>query len=187
VPRVEGYALPQSLFYHKGHTWVAPHDAGIAVVGIDEFASKLIGTSVLKTAFRTGRRVKQGERGWTLERGGKKLAIVSPLGGEIVEVNDHLVENPRLLSADPYGEGWLMKIRPSNAGRDVHSLLRGSAARRWMEACAAELRSMFSSNLGLVFQDGGMPLDGLADYLSMEEWDKVVAGAFAVNTKGSGE
>ena len=119
--------------------------------------------------------MRQGEKGWSLRRNIKKLDIASPVAGEVVEVNWRLVQNPELLSTDPYGEGWLMRVKPKNFTRDIRNLLHGSAAVRWMEESATELRSIFSGNLGLVFQDGGLPLDGLADYLEPEEWNRLVS------------
>jgi glycine cleavage system H lipoate-binding protein len=186
MPRVEGYALPQALFYHRGHTWVSPHDSETAVVGIDEFLSKLMGTATLVNNPREGQYIRQGEKGWTVCRGGKYLDIVSPLEGEVVAVNRRLAENPEMLSKDPYGEGWLMMIKPKSFSRDLRDLLHGSAAGRWMEESAAELRAFFSSKLGLVFQDGGLPLDGLADHLEPEDWNRLVARIFGSESKTSG-
>ena len=72
-----------------------------------------------------------------------------------------------------------MMIRPSNFSRDLRGLLHGSAATRWIEESAATLRSVFSGGLGLVFQDGGLPVDGLADHLEIDEWNKLVSRLFA--------
>ena len=185
MPRIEGYVLPQALFYHRGHTWVAPHESGTAVVGIDEFLSKLIGTPSIAARPREGQLVKQGEQGWTVCRGGKYLDIVSPLEGEVVAVNNRLTENPEMLSNDPYGDGWLMIIRPRSFSRDLRNLLHGSAAGRWMEEAALKLRTFFSGNTGLVFQDGGLPLDGLADHLEPEDWHRLMTCIFGSKPKTS--
>jgi glycine cleavage system H protein len=187
MPRVEGYVLPQALFYHKGHTWVVPHESGTAVVGIDEFLSKLIGTPTIVERPEEGKHVKRGEKGWTVARGDKHLDIVSPLEGEVVAVNSRLAEHPEMLSNDPYGEGWLMIIRPKSFSRDLRELLHGSAAARWMEKAALELRAFFSSNMGLVFQDGGLPLDGLADHLEPEDWNRLITCIFGSKPKTSGD
>ncbi len=178
IPRVEGYLLPESLYYHAGHTWMALQESGAALVGIDDFASKLIGKATFIAVPNVGRVFKQGEKGWTLRRKGKDLDLASPIDGKVIAVNKQVIDNPEFLSKDPYGSGWLMLIEPRNLKRNLRSLLHGSVAPKWMEESAAELRSVFSGRLGLVYQDGGLPEDGLADYLEQAEWDKLINRIF---------
>lgn len=178
IPRVEGYMLPESLYYHAGHAWMALQESGAALVGIDDFVSKLIGKPTFIAIPRVGEVFKQGETGWTLRRKGKDLDLASPIDGEVIAVNKQVIDNPEFLSKDPYGSGWLMMIKPKNLKRNLRSLLHGSVAAKWMEESAAELRSVFSGQLGLVFPDGGLPEDGLADYLEQAEWDKLINRIF---------
>jgi glycine cleavage system H protein len=175
VPRVEGYSLPQFLRYHCGHTWVAFKETGEAIVGIDEFAAKLIGAAKIIASPRIGQSFRQDEQGWILRRKGKDLRVQAPLDGQIVAVNERVLENPELLSTDPYGGGWLAVFKAANLRENLQKLLDGEAARQWMEKSAIEVRSLFSGKLGLVYQDGGIPADGVADYLKPGEWDELIA------------
>ena len=172
---IEGYVLGKTLRYHPGHTWVALQESGEAIIGIDGFAAKLIGDPKIILSPRTGQRFGQGERGWIFRRKGKDLNVPLPLEGEVVEVNERVIENPGLLTSDPYGGGWLAVLKPANLKENLVKLLDGEAARQWLEKSAAEVRATFSGKLGLVYQDGGMPADGVADFLDAAEWDELMA------------
>ncbi|GAB4331502.1 MAG: hypothetical protein Kow0099_02800 [Candidatus Abyssubacteria bacterium] len=176
--RVEGYSLPGHLFYHSGHTWVCPQGLDMALVGVDEFAGKLIGRPHFVTSPHVGQRVAQGQKGWTLQRKGRDLDIRIPVDGEVIAVNEKAMQNPELMSMDPYGEGWLAMLRIDRSRQGLSGLLSGAAARDWMARSAAELRSVFSGRLGLVFQDGGVVHEDLAEHVSAEEWDRVVERFF---------
>ena len=178
--RVEGYAMPECLYYHQGHAWVAMQDSETALIGIDEFASKLIGRVKSVSVPTVGESFRQGETGWTLRHNGKRLDMVFPLDGKVVAVNDHAVGYPEVLSQEPYGRGWLVMVQSRNLKRNLRNLLRGSVAKRWMEESAAELRSLFSGKLGAVFQDGGLPMEGVADHLTDAEWQKLASRIFMV-------
>ncbi|MBI4830068.1 MAG: glycine cleavage system protein H [Candidatus Lindowbacteria bacterium] len=176
--RVEGYALPESLYYHQGHAWVAPREADTAFVGIDEFAAKLIGKPSSIDLPRVGDRCRQGGKGWTLSRNARKLEMLFPLDGEVIAVNERAMANPEFLSREPYGGGWLVLVRSKNLKQNLRNLLRANVARRWMEESAAEIRSAFSGKLGLVFQDGGLPEEGIADCFDAADWRKFVSRVF---------
>ncbi|RJP19697.1 MAG: hypothetical protein C4520_12525 [Candidatus Abyssobacteria bacterium SURF_5] len=175
VSRVEGYVFPHFLRYHRGHTWVAFKESGEAIVGIDDFAGKLIGSPKIIASPRIGQRLHQEERAWILRRKGKDLEVQAPLDGEVVEVNERIFDNPGLLSKDCYGGGWLAVIKPANLKENMMRLLSGEAARQWLEQSAAEVRATFNRDLGLVYQDGGLPEGGLADYLNPNEWAGLLA------------
>jgi glycine cleavage system H protein len=103
--RVEGYLLPAFLRYHPGHMWVAMKETGEAIIGLDDFAGKLIGGAKVIASPRIGQRFLQNEQGWILRRKGKDLSVLLPIDGEVVEINQRVFENPDLLAKDSYGGG----------------------------------------------------------------------------------
>ena len=185
-PRVEGYALPESLYYHQGHAWVALQEDGKAVIGIDDYAGKLIGKLTSIALPKVGERCKQGAKGWSLHQNKKSLDMLFPLDGKIVAINESVQKDPSKLSEEPYGGGWLMKIKPKDLTSNLRNLLRGSAARSWMENSAIELRSALSGDLGVVFQDGGLPEEGLADQFSTKDWVDLTTRIFLIEPENSG-
>lgn len=186
VSRVEGYSMPESLHYHRGHAWVAVQESGTVLVGIDDFAGKLLGGPTSVALPRVGESFTQGMKGWTLSRKGKTLDMAFPLDGEVVAVNELAKDAPELLSKEPYGRGWLLMVKPKNLRRNLRDLLRGSAARKWMEESAMQLRAAFSGEMGLVFQDGGLPEEGLADRMEAADWHELVNRVFTVEPENSG-
>jgi glycine cleavage system H protein len=185
-PRVEGYSLPESLYYHQGHAWVALQEDGQAVVGVDDFAGKLIGKLTSIVLPKVGQRCRQGAKGWSLHQSEKSLDMLFPLDGEVVAVNESVQKDPSKLSEEPYGCGWLMKIKPKDLTSNLRNLLRGSAAKSWMENSAVELRSALSGDLGVVFQDGGLPQQGLADQFSTEDWVDLTTRIFLIEPENTG-
>jgi hypothetical protein len=95
-----------------------------------------------------------------------------------VAINKEVIENPHVLSTDPYGRGWLMLVKATDLKRNLRNLLNGSLARSWMADSALALRSMFTGRVGLVFQDGGLPEDGVGDHLKASEWNELVNRLF---------
>jgi len=176
--RVEGYALPDSLYYHQGHMWVALQDSGIAVVGMDEFAGKLLGEPTRVKLPRVGEICRQGARSLTLQRNEKIADVLSPLDGQVVAVNGRVIDDPGMVAKEPYGNGWLLMIKPRDIKRNVCNLISGAVARSWIEESAATLRSMFSGSLGPVYQDGGLPEDGLSDRMEDAAWEALVSQVF---------
>lgn len=183
APRVEGYLFPEQLYYHPAHTWVFAENSDTARIGMDEFAAKLVGPPVFVSSPKAGQRMRKGENAWTIRKKGVELNVPAPMDGEIVAVNERVFQNPRLLVKEPYDAGWLVRIKSRDLARSIGNLLTGAAARDWMRQSATELRSMFSGKLGLVFQDGGLPQEGLADYLEPAEWQDLAARIFGVGTE----
>jgi glycine cleavage system H lipoate-binding protein len=170
---VGGFLLPEKLFYHQGHGWVRVDDGNVVSVGIDDFARKLVGPIDAVELPRAGSTLRQGRRGWTLVVEGRPIEMLSPVEGKVVEVNEKLLDGPQALNQDPYGDGWLMKVETPDLAANLTNLLSGDLARRWMERVREALTSRVGPNLGLVFQDGGLPVEGMARNLDREGWDEI--------------
>lgn len=169
------FQLPEGLFFHQGHTWVRPNGGTVVTVGMSEFARKLVGASMGLTLPAPGTRLEQGHNAWEVVVDGTSLPMLSPVDGEVLEVNTRALEAPRELLERPYEDGWLLKVAVGDARSraSLKNLLAGSPARAWMAEIEERLRTLQSGELGAVMPDGGEPVDGLAQALSPEEWDRV--------------
>ncbi len=170
---VAGYQMPETLYYHRGHTWARPLDADTVLIGVDDFARRLIGpAAAVKTPSR-GDWLHQGGRGFSFKVDGRVAELVSPVEGEVVDVNRELAATPALASEDPYGRGWVVKVKAPNLANNLRNLLSGRLARKWMEDSreALELRLMAFS--GSVLQDGGEPAADLGHHLPKADWDRL--------------
>jgi glycine cleavage system H lipoate-binding protein len=171
---VAGYLMPEGLHYHRGHTWARPADGGEVVVGLDDFARRLVGPATRLQAPAVGTRLVQGGPAFSLGLDGHVAKLVSPVEGEVAEVNADVVRRPSLAIDDPYGRGWILKLHPRDIGANLRNLLTGRLARLWMEDSrqALDLRLMALS--GSVMQDGGEPVAELTRHLKQEDWERLV-------------
>lgn len=172
---VAGYQLPDGLHYHRGHTWARRVAPDTAVIGMDDFARRLTGRADAVRLPGVGDDVLQGATGARLGARGRLAGLVMPVGGEVVEVNRALESNPALATDDPYGRGWLMKVRAPNLEAQVRNLIDGQLARRWTEDAREQLELRLMALSGSVLQDGGEPAPDFADHLDPEAWKSLRA------------
>lgn len=113
--------FPSDLKYTKDHEWVRI-EGDLAVVGITDFAQKELGDIVYVEVETEGETLEQEEVFGTVEAVKTVSDLFLPLSGEIVEFNTDLEQNPEVVNADPYGAGWMIKVRLSNPS-EIESLL----------------------------------------------------------------
>jgi glycine cleavage system H protein len=171
---VAGYEMPEALHYHRGHVWARPAGRSTVLVGLDDFARRLTGPAREVKAPALGDWLIQGGSGFDVRVDGRGARFVSPVEGEVVAVNEELRTHPELATRDPYGRGWVMKVRAPHLAANLRNLLSGRLARRWMEDAreALDLRLMALS--GSVLQDGGEPVADFARHLPPEDWKRLV-------------
>jgi glycine cleavage system H lipoate-binding protein len=174
--RVGGFVLAPDRAYHPGHTWARYEGGSLARVGVDEFASKLIGTPDRVELPAVGTPVRAGRPMAHVSHEGRRTAIVAPISGVVVATNRSLVERPQDLAAAPYDDGWLLEVRGEQLRLDLRALLSGDLARRWMDESVSVLHRMFSPGEAVpAVADGGEPVDGISDLLDDAEWDRARA------------
>jgi glycine cleavage system H protein len=165
------FAVPEHLFFHPGHAWARFDDSQLVTVGMDDFAQKLVGDISAISLPAPDSRVGQGETAWSLISGAKAIDMLSPLDGTVVAVNDRVKQSPEIVRQDPYGDGWLFKVKAARPRANRNQLLSGARAKRWMEGATDAIQGMLSPELGMVLQDGGVPIQGIARTLDAEKWD----------------
>lgn len=115
MPDVRGCHLPDDLLYDvENHIWFKELDGGNLRLGMTVVATAMAGNLVACTPKKVGRSVKAGKSCATVESGKWVGPAKSAAGGEIVDVNDNMVATPSLANSDPYGEGWLVVIKPED-------------------------------------------------------------------------
>lgn len=105
--------IPSELRYTDEHEW-ARQDDDLVVIGITEHAQAQLGDVVFLELPEVGTQLEQGKALGVVESVKAVSDLYAPLAGEVVEVNDALVNNPEGVNADPYGEAWMLKIRPED-------------------------------------------------------------------------
>jgi glycine cleavage system H protein len=106
--------FPGDLKYSKEHEWVRL-EGDVAVIGITQFAQDELGDIVYVEQPKIGDTVSQNEQFGVVESVKTVSDLYSPVSGEIVEVNDEVSSSPELINKEPYGAGWIVKIKTSDA------------------------------------------------------------------------
>lgn len=117
---------PQELRYTKTHEWVRRESDGTITVGITDHAQELMGDMVYVELPPVGRRVEQDKECAVVESVKAASDVYAPVAGEIVAANAALADAPEKVNQDPYGAGWLFRMKPANPA-DVDTLLDAQA------------------------------------------------------------
>jgi len=170
---VGGFEVPENLRYHPGHTWALSESTSLVRVGMDDFASKLTGSVERIALPQRGQWIRQGQKMCTIFRNGAAVDMVSPIEGSVSDINQALVDNPKLALNDPYGEGWLVTVQAPDAKTSFRNLLGGALARWWTEESASRLQRRMPMALamsGALAQDGGVAMNDIASQIPDQEW-----------------
>ncbi len=117
--------FPDNLKYSKSHEWVQT-EGDTVICGISDYAQKEISDVVFIEVPQTGQNVKQGEMLAVVESVKAAFDIYAPLSGEVIASNKDLESDPGVINDDPYGKGWLFKIRTSEASEAVDLMDKSS-------------------------------------------------------------
>ncbi|MEV7129284.1 glycine cleavage system protein GcvH [Streptomyces sp. NPDC093260] len=112
---------PQQLRYSKEHEWLSPAEDGVATVGITEFAANALGDVVFAQLPEVGSTVAAGETCGELESTKSVSDLYSPVGGEVTEINQDVVDDPSLVNSEPFEGGWLFRVRIAEEPADLMS------------------------------------------------------------------
>jgi glycine cleavage system H protein len=114
--------IPTDLRYASTHEWVRPEGDGVFTVGISEHAQDLLGEMVFVELPDLGAEIATGDDVAVAESVKAASDVYAPITGEVVEVNEDLEDSPELVNSDPYGDGWLFKIKAEDP-EEVEALL----------------------------------------------------------------
>lgn len=114
--------IPAELRYTKEHEWARDNGDGTITVGITDFAQDALGDVTFVELPPAGRQLAANETFGVVESVKTFSDLFSPVAGEVLETNAALVDDPSVLNTDPYGAGWMLKLRPANPA-DVAGLL----------------------------------------------------------------
>jgi glycine cleavage system H protein len=129
-------SIPEDNKYAKSHEY-AHLEGDIVTVGITDYAQKELGDVVMVELPRTGTEVEANEEMGSIESVKAVSDLFTPVSGEVVEVNEKLTEAPELVNTDPYGDGWLIKIRASDPS-ELDDLMSAEEYDEYIEAESAK-------------------------------------------------
>ncbi len=130
---IQGYHMPDDLYYEENHFWVK-EEGDLLVMGMDDFAQKTAGEIVYVQLPEEGKEIQVGKKFAKIESGKWLGKVYAPVTGELAAVNEELETNPGLINEDCYGKGWLYKIKPEDKG-ELSKLIHGpQAVEKWVLA-----------------------------------------------------
>jgi glycine cleavage system H protein len=142
MSKIHGCEYPDDLYYFvEKHVWAKPLEDGTVRVGMTSAGAKLSGGNLVALTVRKkkiGKEIPQGKSIGTLESSKFVGPLPAPVTGVLLRGNDKLADNPNLAINDPYGEGWIADLQPSNWEADKTTLVTGEAA---VAAIKAKLES----------------------------------------------
>jgi len=128
--KVDGYEVPEGLYYTKDFEWIKVEGDKVRV-GITDYAQKQLREIVYAELPSSGTTTQQNEPYGTVESVKAVSDLVAPVSGTIEEVNAEVQSKPELLNEDPYGKGWLMVMKPANLQAELANLMNFNQAVEW--------------------------------------------------------
>jgi glycine cleavage system H protein len=132
----EGKEIPSELKYTKEHEWLRVEEDRCRI-GITDYAQNSLHEVVYADLPKAGRMLSKGESFGTVESVKAVSEVYSPVSGEVLETNQKLVDAPELVNQQPYGEGWLVLLRPSNQ-EELSSLMSAAEYGKLLEKLSKE-------------------------------------------------
>jgi hypothetical protein len=162
-----GMSFPLDRFYHRGHTWAHPEPDGTVTIGLDELATRLMGTPDAIEMPPGGTQVRVNGPAFRIRKRNADVRVLSPVDGEVVE------------SGGPDCE-WLLKVRPAGGGeRAFRHLLRGAEIRPWLERELERLQlALTAEGAAPALAYGGVPVADISASYPNADWDAVCGEMF---------
>ena len=127
MANVRGCNLPDDLYYHvDDNVWARIEADGVVTLGMTSYACALAGQLVAATPKKIGKQIEQRKTVCTVESGKWVGPVKAPVGGELIAINEAVTATPALVNGDPYGAGWMAKIKPTQWAEESKSLISGA-------------------------------------------------------------
>ena len=135
--KVGNFEVVEDLYYSKDWMWVKVEDGRVRT-GITDYAQKQLREVVFAELPDAGKEIVKGKPFGTVESVKSVSDLVASISGKIEEVNKKVSDNPEILNGDPYGEGWILLVTPTNLEKDLETLMNFEKALEWHKEMAKE-------------------------------------------------
>ncbi len=174
-------APPEDYYLHRGHAWVALEESGEVRVGLDDFSQKILGPADALRLPEVGAVFFQDHICMALIKKEHKASFEAPVDGLVTAVNPEVCQNPRLLHRDPYGEGWLFKVKPTNLRQNLASLSSKENNEAWIAKESWRLLNLMETTVGLTLPSGGALVGDVYGHFPQLGWRRLVKEFFLTN------
>ncbi len=161
-----GFTIPTDRLYHRGHTWVKKDSVGTYTIGLDDFASRIIGAPDALELPKPGTKLTMNGTAWNVKKDTSVMRILSPLDGEVVATADG-------------SDGWFLKIKPLTENVNTKHLLREHEVAAWFQREFERLQGKLADpKVGLTLADGGTPVQDFVKAYPGKNWDAILGDVF---------
>jgi len=171
---VSGFRMADGYYYHMGHSWARFEHGGRVRVGFDDFLVKLFGEIQKLRLPPLGANLKQDQVGWEFGRDDDKAAVLSPVTGTVLAVNQKTEQHPGITNQDPYKEGWLFILEPDLPKRNLKRLYFEKEGFQWMEQESQKLMGLMGPEYQQLAATGGEVMHDLYGNFPELGWDRLV-------------
>jgi glycine cleavage system H lipoate-binding protein len=178
IGRELGFEIPQGYCFHPGHTWVMKESTENARVGVDSFATNLLGKIDHIDVVGPNRWVRQGQKLMTISSGETTVDLLSPVEGVVTAINNEALQDPNLVTRDPYKDGWLAMVKSPELAINQKNLVQGPMVAPWMQNNVTRLNATLAQLSPALAQDGGVPVNGLLPRLATDLRAKLLKDIF---------
>ncbi len=169
-----GVSLPVGYYLHSGHTWVKIEDHNTVRIGIDDFASRVLGKfTTIKTPLM-GKQIFQGKNAIHISRNGHKASFLSPVSGVITEINSQVSKNPGLINQAPYTDGWVLSLYCPNLKQELKQLMFMDSNKLFMNKEVDRLYAFLEEETQVMAADGGRLGSDLFGNLPGISWERLL-------------
>ena len=176
---VFGFQVPvRSYYLHRGHAWALVEENGQVRVGMDDFSQKILGPADEVDLPQVGNLYYQDHVCMALVRQGHKAKVLAPVDGLVEEVNPLVQQQPKLVHDDPYGAGWLFRVKPTNLKHNLDKLYSGDKNAAWIDQESHRLLNFMDSEIGVTLPSGGAIIDDVYGHFPQLGWRRLVREFF---------
>ncbi|MBW2514857.1 MAG: glycine cleavage system protein H [Deltaproteobacteria bacterium] len=180
-----GYQMADGYYYHMGHSWSRFEHGGRIRVGVDDFLVKVFGSASSLNLPPLGEKMQQNAVGWAFARNGHGAAVLSPVTGTVLAVNQGVEEHPEMIHEDPYNTGWLLIVEPVMPKRNLKGLYFGRESVRWMEKESQRLLSLMGPEYRDLAATGAEAISDVFGSFPEIGWDVLVKTFLRTETRFS--
>lgn len=170
----------KGYFFSPNHIWASLDKYNYAKIGFDSFFVKITGQIKKLQVPEIGEYIEKNTKTVTVNlKGDRNIQVTIPIEGEIVEINEEVLNNPEILLHDQYSKGWILKIKATNFIDNILFFKAADDAQQWIRNEIKRLREMLLSHVkskDLLFQtlaDGGVPIDGISGIVNYNLWTMI--------------
>jgi len=170
IGAVVNEGMPAGYYFDKSHTWSFMEKEGTVLIGVDAFLLNVSGPLSRISLKKGVTELRKGEPFLQLIQDGKQLEVQSPVSGQLLELNPALAHHADLLNKDPFGDGWICRVKPSGWKAEIRSFFMITAYRDWIREELDRLKA-FLVKKEPALQDGGAPVSQVLKDKTPREWE----------------